>query len=99
MKQKILIVVAGVLAWLTALAVCWRVGDYRIMTVLMPLWRPLLALAGQGPNIGTPEEPAYEATPVHAMLALAGIALSAFVYIGLAWGWGKVATTPCIATG
>jgi len=53
----------------------------------MPLWRPIFALAGQGPNLGTPEQPTYEATPVHAVLGLAGIGLSALVYIALVWGW------------
>jgi hypothetical protein len=87
MKRQILIVIAGVLAWLTAVGVCWQVNDARLTTVLMPLWRPLFALAGQGPNIGTPEDPTYEATPVHAMLGLAGIGLSAVLYIGVVWGW------------
>jgi hypothetical protein len=87
MRQRGLIILTGMLAWLAAVVVCWRVNDYRLTTVLMPLWRPMFALAGQGPNLGTSESPAYEATPVHAMFGLAGIGVSALVYIGLAWAW------------
>ena len=83
--RKLLVVVAGLSLWLMAVGICWQVNDYRVTTVLMPLWRPLLALAGRGPNIGTSEDPAYEATPVHAILALTGIGLSAPVYVGVLW--------------
>jgi hypothetical protein len=86
-SRKVLVVVAGLALWLLAVGICWQVSDHRLTTVLMPLWRPLLALAGRAPNIGTPEDPAYEATPVHAIFALTGIGLSALVYIGLLWTW------------
>jgi hypothetical protein len=51
----------------------------------MPLWIPVGSLAGPGLNIGTAETPFYEATPVHAFAALAGIVLSVVVYVGLAY--------------
>ena len=85
--RKLLVVAAGLTSWLLAVVICWQVNDYRVTSVLMPLWRPLLALAGRGPNIGTPEDPAYEATPVHAVFALTGIGLSALVYVGVLWAW------------
>jgi hypothetical protein len=87
MTRRILAPLGGIVAWLGAVVVCQQVNDPRLTTVLMPLWRPVLALAGQGPNIGTPARPAYEATPVHAILGWAGIALSALVYIAVVWGW------------
>jgi hypothetical protein len=86
MNSKLLAVMGGLAAWLVAVIVCWRVNDHRLTTVLMPLWRPVASLAGQGPNIGTLDSPVYEATPVHAMMGLAGIGLSALVYILLLYG-------------
>ena len=57
--------------------------DERVTTVLMPLWMPVASLAGSGPRLGI----GYEATPVHIVAGLAGIALSAVVYIGLTYAW------------
>jgi hypothetical protein len=82
------VILAGLGAWLGVLVLCIAIDQPRLTTILMPLWRPMFALAGQGPNLGSAERPLYEATPVHALFGLLGIALSAVVYIGLAWAWG-----------
>jgi hypothetical protein len=76
-------VILGGAAWLAGVGVCMYLNDQRVTTVLMPLWGPIVSLAGSGPNLGTPEQPMYEATPVHALAGLTGIVLSAVVYIGL----------------
>jgi hypothetical protein len=76
-------VILGGAAWLAGVGICMHLNDEWVTTVLMPLWVPLASLAGPGPNFGTPERPMYEATPVHALAGLTGIALSAIVYVGL----------------
>ena len=77
----------GGAVWLLAVGVCMYLNDERVTTILMPLWIPIASLAGSGPNVGTAERPLYEATPVHMVAALTGIALSAIVYIGLTYAW------------
>jgi hypothetical protein len=84
--------ILGGAAWLAAVGACMYLNDERVTRVLMPLWVPVASLAGSGPNLGTPARPMYEATPVHALAGLTGIALSAVVYIGLVyallrWAW------------
>jgi hypothetical protein len=75
--------VAGGALWLVAVVICMNVNDERLTTVLMPLWAPVSLLAGPGFNIGTADKPMYETTPVQAFAGLAGIGLSAIVYVSL----------------
>ncbi|HKF54131.1 MAG TPA: hypothetical protein VKJ45_01755 [Blastocatellia bacterium] len=43
----------------------------------------LLWAVGPGPNIGGPEHPMHEITPVHLIAGLAGLGISALMYSGL----------------
>lgn len=79
-------ILVGGAIWLVLAAACMYLRDHRVTTVLMPLWVPVASLAGTGPNMGTPDRPAYEATPVHAVFGIAGILFSAPVYIALVYG-------------
>jgi hypothetical protein len=74
---------AGGVLWLLGVVICMNLNDDRVTTVLMPLWAPLGSLAGPGFNIGTPDKPLYEATPVQALAGLIGIGLSAIIYVSL----------------
>ena len=47
------------------------------------LMRPL----GTGPSIGTPENPAYEGTPLHLAAAILGVSLSWLLYTVLLFLW------------
>ena len=88
---------AGGALWLVAVIICMNVNDDRLTTVLMPLWAPLGLLAGPGFNIGTADNPLYEATPVQAVAGLTGIGLSAIVYVSLIYvllRWRQNRATP-----
>jgi hypothetical protein len=67
-----------------ALSIALQSNDERVAAVLLPLWRPALALAGDGPNLGTAEQPAYEFTPVHLVMSVIGIVASSVVYMLIA---------------
>jgi hypothetical protein len=54
-------------------------GSARIL--LFPA--TLLLAAGLGPNIGSPEHPIYEFTPVHLIAIMTGLGISALMYSGL----------------
>jgi len=81
----------GGAAWILAVFMAFRRDDPGFATVLLPLWKPIGSLAGNGPNIGTLEHPGYEATPIHIILSFIGIGASAGVYILIAaavvWAW------------
>jgi len=77
-------VLCGTVGWLLALAIAVRSNDERVAAVLLPLWRPVFALAGNGPNLGTAEQPAYEGTPVHFVMSVIGIVASSVVYMLIA---------------
>jgi len=65
-----------------------------IRTVLWP-YGLLMSLAGRGPNIGSPEQPLYEGTPVHLLAAVVGLMLSWLFYsvaIGALW-WRRRSTS------
>jgi hypothetical protein len=80
----------GGAAWFLALMACVHYRMERLTTILMPLWKPFATLAGPGFNIGTAEKPLYEGTPVQVIAYLAGIGLSVFVYIALAYILSRV---------
>jgi hypothetical protein len=77
----------GGVAWLAAVIVSMGINEPRLTAVLLPLWRPVGSLAGPPLQIGTLDAPFTEATPVHLVAWLTGIALSALIYIGLAFLW------------
>jgi hypothetical protein len=83
LRDRALVVGGGL--WLLAVGICMYLNDQRVTAVLMPLWMPITWLAGPGFNIGTPDKPLYEATPVQALAGLAGIGLSALIYVSLTY--------------
>ena len=70
----------GAVLWLLALVTCILVKSWFLFTILFPLWTPLVGAVGRF-NIGTPENPFYEFTPIHMAAGLMGILLSSVLYM------------------
>jgi hypothetical protein len=77
-EDRTLLVGGGL--WLLALTFCILLRDWTLFTILFPFWTPFVGLIGRV-NIGTPEHPFYEFTPIHMLAGLVAILLSAGIYM------------------